>query len=197
MPEERAGATAAVVGALIAVAGGQNRTNAPADRVLLYDPLADTWRYGADLITPRSQQIGFAREDQLWLAAGHEVSNALSLPVMEIYDPIADSWRGGPALVNARSAAAAAATSDGVVVVGGQTAEGLLDDAEVLAEGGFVAVPGPRIPRFAHAVATIGDDVYVIGGATALDGETTATVERVAMDALAVQPEPAEADPGP
>lgn len=109
--------------------GGFPRWQAQAD-VFVYDPVADRWRTGVPLPTPRAEGIVAAVQGKVYVVGGRVRASAQGshfndhedTDLTEVFDPAAGRWSRAAAAPSARNSAASAVIDGKIYVVGGRRA---------------------------------------------------------------------------
>lgn len=135
--------------------------------VFVYDIEAGEWSaIDAPPETNRRGAAALVVDGEIWLIGG--ASGGEATPRVDAFDPESGVWRIGPALPEPRAGHAVALHDGAVHVFGGRSADlrRTLDDMLVLEAGSRQWETGPRllIPRTEAAAATIGDEIFLIGG---------------------------------
>lgn len=173
LPAPRAAAGAGVIDGSIVVGAGQgigansDAQLAAAAPALIYDPVADEWREGASIPTPREHVASFSHDGELWILGGRSISLEPTRAVVEVYDPSTDEWRTGPTMPTAHGGFAAAVLDGVAYVSGGEERDRALQTFEALdltTEEWSTLAPVPT-PRHGHAMAALAGRVWVVGGA--------------------------------
>jgi N-acetylneuraminic acid mutarotase len=150
-----------------------------------YDPATATWRLsttGSSVISAAAVALADGR---ILDTGGSPATNQPNRQTSVIYDPVADTWSGTAPMNVARQQHSAVRLNDGrVLVVGGLTASGWVQSAEVYTPDGTPASPGVALGsagmNFVHRVdepaAHQSLTVTNIGGATlSVSGASTGT----------------------
>ncbi|AEF40540.1 serine/threonine-protein kinase [Hoyosella subflava] len=174
----RAAAAAAVVGNRIVVFGGQ------ADGELVgptevFD--GSEWTVAGEIPTPREHLAGASDGTYAYAIGGRTLTVDNNSAAVERFDPATGEWAFMPSMPEARGGVAAtyvptAAREGYIVVAGGEESAHVLSIVYALnpATGAWTQLPDLQIGRHGIALATIGDTVYAIGGATR-PGHTAST----------------------
>jgi len=169
MATPRDGAVAGVIGGRIYVAaGGLSRVTE------VFDPTAGTWATVAPIPTERQGAAGCELGGKLYVVGGNL---GMDLATMEAYDPVLDTWTACAPIPGARSWASACALDGKLYVIGGYASALVspwLNDVNVYDPTTDAWSQGPPIPIlpgvYQHAVAAVGGQVVVFGGANAEPG---------------------------
>lgn len=196
-PSPHGESTAAVVGQRIHIVGGRAPKgaanlaygdHADTDHHLVYDVGANAWSRAAPALSKRNSAAG-AVIGGLWhVAGGRHVSDGPS-DAHEVYDPKEDRWRTAAPMPKDSGAGgnAAGVIAGKLYVFGGEYFhDGGKVHAEVWAydpktDVWEAAAPMPT-PRHGLGGITIGDGIWLVGGAKKPSGvETTDAVERFGL----------------
>lgn len=198
MPHPQAEAVCQSLGGFIHVAGGRapagsrNRDwsdHIDTDAHWVYDGAADRWRDLAPLPTPRNSSAGVVMRGTLYVIGGRTVSDGNSA-VVEVYDPLSDRWEQARPMPKAQGGLAAATLGGKIYVFGGEYfgagGGGVFADAweyDPRADQWRAVAPMPR-PRHGLGAVTLGESIYVLGGAAKAGGAETSQ----AVDAFSINP---------
>jgi N-acetylneuraminic acid mutarotase len=196
-PSPHGESTAAVVGQRIHVAGGRAPKgaanlaygdHADTDQHLVYDLGSDAWSKAAPALSKRNSAAG-AMIGGLWhVAGGRHVADGPS-DAHEVYDPKEDRWRSAAPMPKGSGAGgnAAGVIAGRLYVFGGEYFhDGGKVHAEVWAydprtDAWEAAAPMPT-PRHGLGGITIGDAIWLVGGARKPSGnDTSDVVERFGL----------------
>ena len=173
---------AIVLGGKIYVPGGRLSGQEFTDLLEIYDPRTDTWTTGASLPHPLSGYALAAFEGKLYLFGGWDGERYLDT-VYE-YDPDLDQWTSGPAMPAPCAYAGAATAGREIYVLGGYDGKKALSSNRIFApdlisKGDEAWYSGAPLPEglYGMGVASIVDMVYVIGGSTGDDEDTTISLQ--------------------
>ncbi len=196
-PSPHGESTAAVVGQRIHIVGGRAPTrdanlaygdHADTDLHLVYDVGADAWSKAAPALSKRNSAAGGLLGGLWHVAGGRHVADGPS-DAHEVYDPKEDRWRAAAPMPKGSGAGgnAAGVIAGKLYVFGG---EYFHDGGKVHAEvwvydpktdAWAAAVPMPT-PRHGLGGITIGDGIWLVGGAKKPSGsDTTNMVERFGL----------------
>jgi len=169
----RAAGAAAVVDDKIIVVGGQ-ADNQLVPQTEIYDGETGEWRAGAAIPTPREHLAVGTHDGHVYAVGGRALGPDDNFAVLERYDVDADQWETMTSMPTARGSIDAAVIADRLVVVGGETASGVLDAVEMydFASNAWSAAQPVPTPRHGAGVAAVDSSLYVINGA-----ETTSHME--------------------
>jgi N-acetylneuraminic acid mutarotase len=193
-PAPHAEAVATVIGERIHIVGGRTPKgsaslaygdHADTDHHLVYDAPTNAWSKAAPGLSKRNSATG-GMIGGLWhVAGGRHVTDGPS-DAHEVYDPKEDRWRNAAPMPTGSGAGgnAAGVIAGKLYVFGGEYFhDGGKVHAEVWAydpktDAWEAAAPMPT-PRHGLGGVTIGDGIWLVGGAKKPSGsETTDTVER-------------------
>jgi N-acetylneuraminic acid mutarotase len=172
MPADRhrGSAGVAVVGTDVYVIGGASRGSV-AD-VDIYDTVADTWRQGPPLPSPREHMCVGTVGDRIVVAGGRSGGIVSHTDVVLSLAPGANTWEEVAPMPTSRGGCAGATLAGRFHVFGGEGnpghPSGVFADAEAYdpeLDEWFVLAPMP-VPRHGFGAATLGDRIYLPGGAT-------------------------------
>lgn len=171
MPSDRAAGFAGRIGDLIYVAAGQGDGRNDTERlddaapIFMFDPSDDTWSVGASIPSVREHCAGFVLNDELYIVGGRPLSLEPTYDTVEIYNPATDEWREGPDMPTRHGGFAAAVLNGVAYVSGGEERDQALTSFEAFDGSTWTRLDDVPTPRHGHAMAAIGDRVWVIGGA--------------------------------
>lgn len=158
-----------------------------------YDPKADKWEPRAPLPVPRNSAAGAVLGDELFVLSGRTVASG-NTPVCHAYDPKADKWREIAPMPNWTKGAPAGRGGHAAAVINRKP--GAFPDSLICVFGGewFGETEGvyepalgydpsrdywnsfhPKMPRPRHGLGavTLGDEDYIVGGATGAGAKGT------------------------
>ena len=169
MPTGRAAHGMAVIDGKFYVVGGVLSPGGDNSELWVYDPSTQTWDTSrAHLPTPRDHLIVVAYDGKLYTIGGRYSDN---LPTVEIYDPATDTWTQGPDMPTARSGMGYAILNGQLHTIAGEDVERkrVYMKHEVLDFESLTWTQLPDIPWPLNApvVAELGDEIFVMGGASA------------------------------
>ena len=197
LPHPQAEAACCSLGGFIHVVGGRAPTGSrnrdwsdhiDTDEHWIYDPALDRWHDLAPLPTPRNSTAGVIVNSVLFVIGGRTVRGGNSAAV-EVYDPLSDRWDKARPMPKAQGGLAAAALDGKIYVFGGEYfgpgGGGVFSNAWEYdpREDRWRAVADMTRPRHGLGAVTIGDAVYVVGGAAKPGGEETSA----AVDAFTIE----------
>lgn len=145
-----------------------------------YDPADNKWFAVAPMPTARNSAAGAVVRGTLYVIGGRTVSDG-NLNVVEVYDPISDRWERARPMPQAQAGLAASVLNGKIYVFGGEYfsaggggvyAEAWEYDPRTDKWRGVAAMPRPR---HGLGAVTLGDAIYVLGGALKAGGEDTSS----------------------
>lgn len=166
LPGPRGAGAAAVVGGRIHFVGGTGPFGTAAGH-FAYDPVANEWEVLESLPVGRNHLAAAAVDGVLYVVGGRSPLSAR----LDRWDPGA-GWTNLAPMPTARAGLAAAAVGGRLVVMGGEgnaaDPQGIFPQVEIYdpASGAWTALDDMAVPRHGIGAATVGDLVYVPGGAT-------------------------------
>ncbi len=135
MPSARWGACSETMDGLIYVIGGSTKCPhiiiGPSSVVEIYDPLTDSWSFGAPMPTARWDFATAVVNGKLYAIGGWEPYGQTALPTVEEYDPNTNSWSTKSPMPTARTGLCAEKINQSVYVVGGNTGTEVTNLVEV------------------------------------------------------------------
>lgn len=141
------------------------------DDVWVYDVSLDLWDVAADLPGPRDHVVAATLGDRIYVVGGRDGAVASHTAALSIYDPATDAWTEGPPMPTSRGGMMAAVLDGRLFVAGGEgnveAASGVFEQLEVydpVTDAWSTLEPMPT-PRHGTGAATIGEVLYVPGGA--------------------------------
>jgi N-acetylneuraminic acid mutarotase len=172
LPQPRAALAAAALDGLVYAVGGSGPSGSVATHTV-YDHEMDSWRPLAPLPTARNHLAAVALDGFLYVSGGRtDGGGNANSAALDRYDPATDTWKALAPMPTARSGHAAAVIGGRIVVIGGEVdrndPDGVFDDVEIYdpARDAWDVLDGMDVPRHGIGAVTIGDLVYVPGGAT-------------------------------
>lgn len=180
MPTGRYNASAAVLAGKIYVAGGSTLPDKTRHTTVeIYDPASDTWTAGPSLSEGRDAQL-VAASDKLIALGGYRGDGK---PVSQKVEWLGENgWTRLTDMPSPTSAYSTAAVGSRVVTFGDyhDLARVMLLEAD---EAKFEPVAVSRFtPRRHSAAATVGDRIFVVGGAVAASGSYLEEVEEFLLN---------------
>jgi serine/threonine protein kinase/N-acetylneuraminic acid mutarotase len=160
----RAAAAAAVVGDKLVVVGGQNEKQL-VPQTEVFD--GQSWTDAPDLPTPREHLAAVSDGTHVYAVGGRFLSADKNSAAFERFDPESGEWTKLVDMPTPRGSYGATFIDGRIVAVGGEEPTQVLTAAEMydIAEGKWLPMPPIPTARHGEVVATVGDTVYVIGGA--------------------------------
>lgn len=156
--------------------------HADTDRHLVYDPAANTWSTAAPALSARNSAAGAVINGAWHVAGGRSVANGPS-DAHEVYDPREDRWRTAAPMPKGSGAGgnAVGAVRSQLYVFGGEYfdnggrvhPEVWRYDAKADA---WTSAPPMPTPRHGLGAVTLGDAVWLVGGAKKPSGTDTSDV---------------------
>jgi N-acetylneuraminic acid mutarotase len=178
MPTVRGALTAAFINGTLYAIGG-NSTN-PLNTNEAYDPQNNTWIEKAPMPTARHHHASAIADGKLYVFGGRQLDNStksfiITLDKDEMYDPEKNTWITLEPMPSKRGGLAAANSSNGQInVIGGEIPPGSNETIRMFYNNEkydpktnkWTSEPPMPTARHGLAAETIGDKIYVIGGAT-------------------------------
>lgn len=172
LPQAVGAAAAAVVAGKLHVLGGSGASGSVAAH-RVYDLATGSWSAAAGLPEAVNHLAAVVWKETLWIVGGRRDGSGLSNSAgLYRYDAVEDRWLPGPTLPTARSGHAAAVVGDWLVVFGGevnplQPPTFVYPHVEAFhfASGQWVSDVAMPVPRHGFGAATLGNRVYLPGGA--------------------------------
>lgn len=193
MPHPRGETVCASLNGYLHVAGGRapsgslNRNwsdHIDTDEHWAYDSRADRWLSLAPMPTARNSSAGAVIGNTLYVIGGRTVNDG-NTDAVEVYDPQSDRWNRARPMPKAQGGLAAAVLNGKIYAFGGEYfsprpggvfAEAWEYDPQA---DTWRAVAAMARPRHGLGAVTIGDAIYVIGGAAKVGGdETSAALDK-------------------
>lgn len=144
-----------------------------------------SWQPVSPVNTGRSRPgLAYSPASGKFYLAGGEASGGGRDNPIEEYDPIADTWTDKSLLLTGVSNSGAAGIGQYIYVPGGYNGLGGVADMQrfdVLANDVITMTAMPA-PNYAHAVVTLDDKIYILGGASTGAAGTTNYIYDVAGD---------------
>jgi N-acetylneuraminic acid mutarotase len=178
MPTVRGALTAAFINGTLYAIGG-NSTN-PLNTNEAYDPQNNTWIEKAPMPTARHHHASAIADGKLYVFGGRQLDNStksfiVTLDKNEMYDPQKNTWITLEPMPSKRGGLAAANSSNGQInVIGGEIPPGSNETIRMFynnekydpKSNKWTSEPPMPTARHGLAAETIGDKIFVIGGAT-------------------------------
>ena len=187
MPHPRGEAASVRLGGFIHVAGGRapsgsrNREwsdHIDTDEHWFYDASDDRWRQAAPLPTARNSSAGAVVNGVLYVIGGRTVNDG-NTDAVEVYDPMSDRWNRARPMPKAQGGLAAAVLNGKIYAFGGEYFSprpgGVFAEAWEYDPDADTWRAVAAMPRRRHGLGavTLGDAIYVVGGAAKVGGEET------------------------
>jgi N-acetylneuraminic acid mutarotase len=169
MPTARGALSVAVADGKIYAAGGS-----PTPRendFAVYDPTADTWTMLPPMPTPRNHLAAGSLNGKVYVAGGRSDLSGIT-GVLEEYDPTTNAWTQRTAMPTPRGGIAAASANGLLYVFGGEgnrsNPRGIFDQVEAYdpTSDSWQRLAPMGVPRHGISAATLGNRIYIPGGAT-------------------------------
>jgi len=145
-----------------------------------YDPAADEWETLPDVPAPREHCAAGAINGTLYLAGGR-VDEIVNIEAdVWAFDPVAMEWTPKAPLLKPRAGLAGAVLGGKLFTFGGEGnpdgQTGIFTDIDVYdpVANSWEALPPMLVPRHGFGAATLGDRIYLAGGATREGGAASA-----------------------
>lgn len=172
LPQAVGAAAAAVVAGKLHVLGGSGASGSVAAH-RAYDLATGSWSAAAGLPEAVNHLAAAVWQETLWIVGGRRDGAGFSNSAgLYRYDAVEDRWLPGPAMPTARSGHAAAVVGDWLVVFGGEvnplrppTFVYPHVEAFHFASGQWVSDVAMPVPRHGFGATTLGNRVYLPGGA--------------------------------
>jgi N-acetylneuraminic acid mutarotase len=137
----------------------------------VYDPERDVWTSLPPMPTPRNHATAVALNGKIYVIGGFTGATLAMLPTVEEYDPGTSTWTERAAMPSARASIASVAGNGAIYVLGGEInpsrSSGIFSQIEAYdpATDSWRHVGTMAAPRHGIQAATIGNRVYIPGGA--------------------------------
>jgi N-acetylneuraminic acid mutarotase len=134
----------------------------------MYDPSADTWTDGPEMLTPREHLAVVASKDKIYAvggrANGSEDDQLAS--ANEVLDPASMQWSALSPLPVPRGGLHGTYAVETVIVAGGERGEKAYDDVNQYdpAADKWQALPKLTVARHGMPLASVDDTIYAIAG---------------------------------
>ena len=148
------------------------------DEHWVYDAASNQWFPAAPMPTARNSAAGAVVRGVLYVIGGRTVSDG-NLTTVEVYDPLSDRWERAAPMPKAQAGLAASVLNGKIYVFGGEyfNAGGGGVFAEAWEynprEDKWRAVAAMPRPRHGLGAVSLGDAIYVLGGAARAGGADT------------------------
>jgi serine/threonine-protein kinase PknK len=160
----RAAPSAAVVGDKLVVVGGQS-----AKQLVKPTEVFDgsSWKDAADLPTAREHLAAVSDGTYVYAVGGRQLSADKNTAALERFDPASGKWTKLVGMPTPRGSYGATYIDGRIVAVGGEAPTQVLNVVEMydITDNKWTTLPPMPVSRHAEVVATVGNTVYVIGGA--------------------------------
>lgn len=161
------------------------------DEHWVFDNATSQWREAAPMPTPRNSAAGAVLNGVLYVLGGRTVRDG-NTAAMEVYDPLSDRWEQARPMPKAQGGLAAAALNGKIYAFGGEYfgigGGGVFADAWEYdpREDKWRAIAAMARPRHGLGAVTLGNSIYVIGGAAKAGGaKTSAAVDKFTISIAA------------
>src|ERR1700757_145573 len=160
----RAAPAAAVVGDKLVAVGGQNAKQL-VPQTEVFD--GSSWRDAADMPTPREHLAAVSDGNYVYTVGGRFLSSDKNSSALERFDPGSGAWTKLVGMPTPRGSYGATYIDDRIVAVGGEEPTMVVNVVESydITDKTWSTLPPMPTARHAEVVATVGNTVYVIGGA--------------------------------
>ncbi len=144
--------------------GGTNPSNVALNSTEIYDPVAQTWSWGATMPTGRYYPTSAVVGDKIYIIGG--IAQSVFLDTVEIYDPKNDSWTTGSPMPTGKHSMSAAVVDEKIYILGGSTTVGHSSTVEIYDTKTDSWSSGTSMPeKSCYGSATvINKKIYFIGG---------------------------------
>lgn len=170
LPSAECCAAAAVLGNVIAVAGGYaSDGQTPTNALLLLDTTTGIWQSGPPMPTARVNAMAAVWNGQLAVIGGSTAfGSSQPTGVIEIYDPSSNGWATSTLTVTPRAGGLAVVDGDQTYVIGGAGMNNLygVSLVEVVTAGAVTTGPPLNLPRVQVAGGLLPAGLAVAGGWT-------------------------------
>jgi N-acetylneuraminic acid mutarotase len=143
-----------------------------------YDPADNRWRSLAPMPTPRNSAAGVSVNGVLYVLGGRTVAGG-NTDAVEVYDPLADRWAEASPMPKAQGGLAAAVLNGKIYAFGGEYfgtgGSGVFAEAWEYNPDTDKWRAVAAMPRRRHGLGavSIGEAIYVMGGAAQAGGNAT------------------------
>jgi N-acetylneuraminic acid mutarotase len=160
----RAAPAAAVVGDKLVAVGGQNAKQL-VPQTEVFD--GSSWKDAADMPTPREHLAAVSDGTYVYTVGGRFLSSDKNSAALERFDPGSGTWTKLVGMPTPRGSYGATYIDDRIVAVGGEEPTMVVNVVEAydITDKKWTTLPPMPTARHAEVVATVGNTVYVIGGA--------------------------------
>lgn len=173
----RVAPAAAVVGDKLVAVGGQSAKQL-VPQTEVFD--GSSWKDAADMPTPREHLAAVSDGTYVYAVGGRFLSASKNTAALERFDPASGSWTKLVGMPTPRGSYGATYIDGRIVAVGGELPTQVVNVVEMydIADNKWSTLAPMPTSRHAEVVATVGNTVYVIGGANRPSHEgPIATVE--------------------
>jgi serine/threonine-protein kinase PknK len=173
----RAAPAAAVVGDKLVVVGGQSSKQL-VKQTEVFD--GSSWKDAADMNNPREHLAAVSDGTYVYAVGGRQLSADKNSAALARFDPASGKWTDLVGMPTPRGSYGATYIDGRIVAVGGEAPTQVLNVVEMydIADNKWSTLTPMPTSRHAEVVATVGNTVYVIGGANRPSHEgPIATVE--------------------
>jgi N-acetylneuraminic acid mutarotase len=172
LPAARGALALAELGGKLYASGGSGAAGSVAAHAV-YDPATDAWTDLMPLPSPRNHLAAVALDSALYVIGGRsDGSGDANTGELDRYDPAVNGWTVLAPMPTARSGHAAAVVSGRIVVMGGEVnfdnpPTYVFPQVELYdpAANTWTALDPMPVPRHGIGAATVGELIYVPGGA--------------------------------
>jgi N-acetylneuraminic acid mutarotase len=179
LPSARGALAVAVVDGLLYATGGNGATGPSVADHTVYDPSTNRWTTLAPLPSARNHLAAAALDGRLYVVGGRAGGAFASSDELHRFDPSSGTWETLPRMPTQRSGLGAAALNGRLIVMGGEANAKRPDRVYPQVEAYDPATnrwtsldPMPK-PRHGIWIVTVGNRIYVPGGATIAGFEAT------------------------
>ncbi len=168
----RAGASVGVINGRMYVVGGCITSDCrigTTNQLEIYDPVANSWSFGASMVTARSGAAVGVIAGKLYVTGGIQACEPCNpATTTEIYDPVANSWTSGQPIPTPRQNLAGIAVNGLLYAIGGvnqslNVAVGTVEIYNPTLDSWSTGSPMPTA-RESTVADVINGDIYVVGG---------------------------------
>jgi N-acetylneuraminic acid mutarotase len=176
----RAGGCVAVLGTDMYVFGGGNSGDAT-DFASVYDTAGDRWRALPKLPETREHCSAFVSQGKIYIAGGRTHTIPEFRPSTLEFDPDAQTYTEKTPIPTPRGGAAGAVLAGRLFLFGGEGADnpaGVFPDIQAYdaVTDSWESFPPMIVPRHGYGAVTVGDRIYLPGGATRQGGAASDVV---------------------
>jgi N-acetylneuraminic acid mutarotase len=181
LPRPRGALAVAELNGLLYASGGSGRSGSVADHAV-YDPVANQWTELEPLPSPRNHLAAVALGPYYYVVGGRsDGGGAANTGELDRYDPASGDWTVLAPMPTARSGIAAAVFAGRIVVMGGEVnfdnpPTNVFVEVEMYdpVTDRWSTLEPMAVARHGIGAATVGDLIYVPGGATSAGFAATA-----------------------